>query len=388
MKILHAVEFYQPSLGGAQEVIRQISERLVQLGHDVTVATTDMAARDSLVINGVKIAPFKVSGNYSTGMTGELEKYRHFLKSERFDVILFYAAQQWTFDAAIDVIDDIPSPMLLAPCGFSGLRNPVHQTYFQMLPNVLSKMQKLIFHSKTYQDYVFCQDAGLSNLQWIPNGASEVEFANPVQGFRAKYHIDDETPLLLTVGSHTGIKGHRTAIEALARAKIGKSCLAIIGNRPAQARGCTLDCKARAWLARLGSLGRKRILLLDPPREDVLGAYFTADIFVFGSNVECSPLVLFESMAAGLPFISTACGNAAEIAQWGQSGIILPTTTLPNGSVAASADDMARQIEVLFRNTERRKEMADLGRSNWRNQFTWDVISRAYESSYRLCTNT
>ena len=40
MKILHTVEYYAPSVGGAQEVVRQISERMVQRGHQVTVATT------------------------------------------------------------------------------------------------------------------------------------------------------------------------------------------------------------------------------------------------------------------------------------------------------------------------------------------------------------
>ena len=35
MKILHTVEFYHPSQGSMQEVVRQISERLVKLGHKV-----------------------------------------------------------------------------------------------------------------------------------------------------------------------------------------------------------------------------------------------------------------------------------------------------------------------------------------------------------------
>lgn len=36
MKILHTVEFYEPSVGGAQEVIKQISLQLVKRGHEVT----------------------------------------------------------------------------------------------------------------------------------------------------------------------------------------------------------------------------------------------------------------------------------------------------------------------------------------------------------------
>ena len=55
MRILHTVEFYPPSIGGMQEVVRQLSERLVLLGHDVTVATTRIPERTASSQNGVKI---------------------------------------------------------------------------------------------------------------------------------------------------------------------------------------------------------------------------------------------------------------------------------------------------------------------------------------------
>lgn len=63
MKILHTVEFYYPSVGGMQEVVKRLSELLVQYGHDVTVATTRLAARRDKTINGVKIKEFEISGN-------------------------------------------------------------------------------------------------------------------------------------------------------------------------------------------------------------------------------------------------------------------------------------------------------------------------------------
>ena len=71
MKILHTVEYYQPSVGGAQEVVRQISERLVQRGHEVKVATTVHPGRSAKIINGVRIAEFDIKGNsVHAGRTG------------------------------------------------------------------------------------------------------------------------------------------------------------------------------------------------------------------------------------------------------------------------------------------------------------------------------
>ena len=67
MKILHTVEFYEPFKGGAQEVVKQLSERMVAMGHDVTVATTKLKERKSKNINGVKIEEFDISGNEVRG---------------------------------------------------------------------------------------------------------------------------------------------------------------------------------------------------------------------------------------------------------------------------------------------------------------------------------
>src|SRR6266567_1231523 len=101
MKILHTVEFYSPSVGGMQEVVKQLSERLVELGHDVTVATTKLSERKEKIINGVKISEFDVSGNLVRGLKGDIEKYENFLIESDFDVVVNFAAQQWATDISL-----------------------------------------------------------------------------------------------------------------------------------------------------------------------------------------------------------------------------------------------------------------------------------------------
>ena len=86
MKILHAVEFYSPSVGGAQEVVRRVSEALVRRGHDVTVATTRLPARTERKIGGVRIEEFDVSGNAARGIVGDTESYRRFVLDGPWDV--------------------------------------------------------------------------------------------------------------------------------------------------------------------------------------------------------------------------------------------------------------------------------------------------------------
>jgi L-malate glycosyltransferase len=128
--------------------------------------------------------------------------------------------------------------------------------------------------------------------------------------------------------------------------------------------------------------------LLDPPRRDVVSAYHSADLFLFGSNIECSPIVLFEAAASGTPFVSTACGNAAEIAQWTAAGEIVPTDRTPEGLVRTSAAAMAKVIEELMTDKPRMQRLRDAGIENWKQGFTWEKITLRYEELYlRLVRN-
>jgi glycosyltransferase involved in cell wall biosynthesis len=176
-------------------------------------------------------------------------------------------------------------------------------------------------------------------------------------------------------------------MEAFRRARIGPCNLVIIGNILGST-GCLERCKIQARFTKLISLGQKNVLLLDPPREDVVAAYDAADLFVFGSNIECSPIVLFEAAASGTPFVSTACGNAAEIARWTAAGKILPTDRTPSGLVRTSARAMAKAIEELLADKARLQQLRQAGIENWKSRFTWEKIALKYEEVYSgLITN-
>jgi glycosyltransferase involved in cell wall biosynthesis len=380
MKILHAVEFYSPSVGGSQEVIKQISERLVKRGHQVTVATGRLPERRQPEINGVKVVEFSLSGNAVRGIKGETERYQRFIMDGDFDVMLNYSAQQWATDLVFPLLERLRFPAILAPCGFSYLYTPAYAAYYRKLPEILRRFSHLVLHSNSYRDAQFIRQAQLSNVTVIPNGAAQEEFDRIDPTFRARYHIPDG-PLLLTVGSHTGVKGHRLVIDAFRKAHIGRACLVIIGNTLGR-HGCWWDCQARALWTSLASRGKKVVRLLNPPRQDVVSAYHAGDLFVFGSNIECSPLVLFEAMASKTPFLSLACGNAAEIAERGQGGVIVPTIQNLDGTVDTDSGIFSNALEDLWRDQPKREQMAQSGYAVWREHFTWEPIVSQYEQLY------
>jgi glycosyltransferase involved in cell wall biosynthesis len=383
LRILHTAELYAPSVGGAQEVVRQVSERLVARGHDVTVATAALPGRDYSELHGVRIAEFDVGGNAVRGIRGDVEPYRRFVREGDFDVVMAYAAQQWAADALLDQLGAISAATILAPCGFSGLHDPAYAGYFAGLRDQLTEFDALIFHSATYQDHAFAVDAGATRRTLIPNGADEAEFATlaPRGRFRAAHRLGERDPLLLTIGGHTGLKGHAQAMAAFRTSRAARrGALALIGNTPT-GRGCLPLCTVRAAATRVRRPGR-RVLLLDPARPQVLEAYADADLFVFCSMIECSPLVLFEAMAAGLPFVSADVGNAREIAEWSGGGVIAPTRRLANGLVEPDVEAVRDLIDELLADPDRRAELGASGRRAWEERFRWDHVASQYEALY------
>jgi L-malate glycosyltransferase len=378
VRILHAVEFYAPSVGGAQEVVRQVSERLAARGHEVTVATSDDPRRAP--DGPVRVVGFDVRGNDVRGIEGDVGAYRRFVTEGDWDVVMTYAAQQWTSDALLPVLGQIDAPTVFAPCGFSALRDPAYATYFQELRWRLKHFDALVFHSDTYQDVRFAREAGAGGIEVIPNAADEREFGGSARErgrFRAAHGIGERDPLLLTVGGHTGLKGHAQSMAAL-RDMRERATLALVGNTPT-GRGCLPQCRVRSAVTRLRG---RRVLLLDPPRDQVVDAYADADLFVFCSMVECSPLVLFESMAAGLPFVSVDVGNAAEIAEWSGAGVIVPSRRRADGLVETDPHAVAAAADELLADPDRRHAMGKSGRRAWEERFTWDAVASRYEELY------
>ncbi len=292
MRILHTVEFYSPSVGGAQEVVRQVSEQLALRGHEVVVATTKLANRQSNAINGVHIEEFNIAGGAVRGFSGEVGRYREFLLDSDFDLMLNYAAQQWATDLVFPLLPNLKYAKVFVPCGFSGLFNPKYHAYFAAMPDVMRQYDHLVFHSQSTRDATFSIEHGLTHYSVIPNGAGRTEFDRYHPGFREKYEIAPDVPMLLTVGSHTHSKGHALVIESFRRADLGPAVLVVIGNNIGMF-GCLTECRLRSLWTRIGSRGTKTVLLLDSDRVDVLRAYNFAGFFVFGLSLDFLPTVLF-----------------------------------------------------------------------------------------------
>jgi glycosyltransferase involved in cell wall biosynthesis len=384
MKILHAVEFYDPSVGGMQQVVKQISERLVKFGHSVTIATTKLPQRKYRSLNGVSISEFNISGNFVTGLKGEVDKYREFLLNSNFDVITNFAAQQWSTDIALPILKNIKSKKIFVPTGFSALYNPQYSHYFEKMKTWLNDYDMNIFLSNDYRDINFARENGISKIILVPNGAGEDEFLQSVDvDIKRLLNIPATNKLILTVGSHTGMKGHAEAINIFRKANIKNSTLLIIAN--GFGIGCSPICQSKQLIFSVSPFrvkDHKQLIVSSLNRIDTIAAYQQADLFLFPSNIECSPLVLFECMASKTPFLTTDVGNSKEIIDWSKSGILLPTIKSKLGYSKALIDESALILENLLMDSEKLKTMRDMGFQIWQESFTWEKIAKDYENLY------
>ena len=319
MRILHTVEFYEPRKGGAERVVKELSESLVRAGHEVTVATTNHPDRIPGYVNGVRVVGFDIEGNLVGGIKqapGEVKRYRDLLHSD-FDVILNYAAQNWTTDLALEELKTIKAKLVLVPCGYSGLRNKKYTGYFKELPAYLSDYDALVYMSENYQDFKFGQEQGLAERAvYIPNGADEQEFYESKENgvnFRREFKIKTKY-LAISVSNHYIKKGHGFVLKAFKAMKRRDTTLVIIGEKYVSSGAKTyVHLLLDYFRCKISSLLNPRIkLITSGDREVATAAYRSADIFLFGSEVECAPLVTYEAFASHTPFVTRSVGNVSD----------------------------------------------------------------------------
>jgi len=182
---------------------------------------------------------------------------------------------------------------------------------------------------------------------------------------RQSLGIDQRAHVVSTVGRLTAIKQHQLFLEA-ARLVANQDAAAIfVIAGDGELRGA-LEEAARD----LGIADRVRFLGW---RRDLATIYGASDVFLLTSRNEGTPVALIESLAAGVPGVSTDVGGVRDVLQH-DTGVVVPF-----GDAAA----LASAVTQFLGDTNRRRATGERGRVSVVARYGIDRLVDDIDALYR-----
>jgi glycosyltransferase involved in cell wall biosynthesis len=199
----------------------------------------------------------------------------------------------------------------------------------------------------------------------VPTGIDPQHFRpGERNSVRDRLKLPREKPLVGIVATLRSWKGHRFLIEAMAGLPQDVS-LVIVGEGPMRAQLEALvdkhDLRSRAWFA-----GNQR---------DVLPWLQALDIFALPSYAnEGVPQALVQAMLVGLPCVTTHAGSISELAQDGQTALVVP---------AQQVAPLREAIQRLLQDSELRTRLGAAARQHCESGFSYQAMLDKMERIYR-----
>ncbi len=391
MKILLACEHYYPYSGGVAKYMQELGEGLTELGHNVSVATSHHLGRKGLSFSGITIIPFEISGNLVNGFTGDTQKYQDFLLQGDFELFIVMAAQQWTFDLVVPIIDKIRARMIHIPCGYSYLGSEKYEDFYEKVGSILHHFSALVFHSNNYKDIEFARKFKLQNIYVIPAGVNLKEFVfDKTIDIKKELNIPEYSFVFLNVGAPPFNKGQLELLKAYKKARFEFSTTLVLNSQYKTSQGVLYFFKECVKLLLGKSIfniilsskfifsKNKKVILCNLKRKKLISLYFASDLFVLPSHIEYSPLVIFESMAAGVPYLVNPVGNCEEIIEWTKAGYLINDVTVKGEFKIADVEKLSSQLEILSQKKSELKALGARGKACIEEKFNWTEIIKQY----------
>jgi glycosyltransferase involved in cell wall biosynthesis len=311
MKILLCSEFYYPKIGGVERHNEILANFLHKKKNLVEIATSSSHKKNQKYFP-YKINYFNITGSIFKGYAGETTAYQDFLIESKFDIIFFNATQQWSFDLALPIIEEIKSKKILFPCGFSRLNNVLYKPYFFMLQNKIKYFDKIICVNKNLQDFKFISKFYKKKIYIINNGASFVK--NNIKlnkkKFLQNYKLANKTKIIIYLSNFKFFKGQDIAINIYKKLKIKNVILVLIGN--------SQNLIYLVYLYYMKIIlkifyQKEMIIISNKNYNDSQIMLKISDLFLFTSRTEYDPLVIYEAIINRKKIISLDIGNIKNI---------------------------------------------------------------------------
>lgn len=371
MKILQITSSFYPVIGGQEKVVFETSKCLVDLGHEVTILTTDLFCEDQNLPSeelkeGIKIVRLK--NKFSLKGYGFSSEAVNWLKKnwKEYDIVHSHGYNRFLSEYALFYLRN-KIPTVFSAHGFIHTKK-----------NYLFK----ILHDATLGKFVryACKCTALTKLDFneyfklgvqkenvfdLPNGVDVEKFSNPnkkcVTSLKKKFNLRGKT--LVYTGRIHKSKGLNHVIEAIK----DLDCKLLLVGQDAGHKQELIE------LSKKLNIEKKVIFAGCLPDEEFIAAYYASDIFVLFSEWEGFGIVAIEAMAAGKPLIVSDRGSLPFVVNDGKEGYVVP---FENKAL------LKVKISELLVDPNVRKKLGEMGKNNSK-RYSWGQIVRNLETIYK-----
>ena len=321
MKILQVTNFFKPSweAGGPARVCYDISTELVQMGHKVTVYTTDgfksklnVKTNEPVDVDGIKTYYFRNLSRYlASNLVLPIPYYLPIIAKRElneFDVIHIHEYRTVSAIIIRYFAKKYNVPYVLQAHGTSPkiVKRFKLKLIFDKLfgHKILKDASKLFALNETEVSQYIDLGADANKIVIIPNGIDSSKFdILPEKGyFKKKYSIDSEY-IILYVGRLHKSKGIDLLLESFAMLANKDDSIKLVLVGPDDGYQVEFERKANDL-----KIDDNIIFAGFVEYDDKIAAYVDSDVFVT-PWFSGFPITFLEACACGLPIITTKKGD-------------------------------------------------------------------------------
>jgi glycosyltransferase involved in cell wall biosynthesis len=378
LRILQVIEFFTPSTGGSTQIAYHLSFLLNQLGHQVTVCTSNYGKdQTQFRCENIKVERFTALPTrwrfYIT--PGLIPWTRKHLRE--FNIIHLHNVRTFQNLIIANQARKRGIPYVLSAHG-----SLPHVGNYYLAKSVVDNIfadrlikgaQRLIavsdMEARQYQN------AGIERekISLIHNGLDLEEFAIlPARGlFRLKYSISDQTKIILFLGRLHKIKGIDQIITAFNTLNnhLKKFILVIAGPDDG------VLSNLQRMTAQFG-IGGQVIFTGPLYRQEKLSAYVDADVLVSPGIYEIFGLVSFEAIMCGTPVIVSDNSGLGQLIKEAGAGY-----TISPGNIKA----LAAALKNIVDYPEEARQKVEAGQRYIRENLDWNKITSKLIDLYQEC---
>ncbi|MFY9716646.1 MAG: glycosyltransferase family 4 protein [Thermoplasmata archaeon] len=367
--------------GGVETNVREVSRRLRDAGHDVTVYASDLYDESTRerrsdyapVVDGVPVRRFSVRHKLIPGLTlpmmiGLMDA----LAESRVDVIHVHSHRYGHVLESAAVADRLGIPLVVSTHYHPADRSepPIKAALLRLqdfgFGMTAYRVAKALVVETEQEARLVREFAPGARIRIIPPGLDLAEWQDPPGDQLPTVPLPER--YLLFAGRVASNKGVPLLLDALARIP-PKDRLPLVLMGKDWGQRTLLEAQAR----QLGIAESLTWLGHVPDRSVYRAVVRKATALVLPSEWEAFGIVLLEGMAAGTPVVATAVGGVPEVMEGGRAGRLVPYD---------DPDALAAALVAVVQQPEETRRLAARG-AEVVTRLDWSTCARRHEELYR-----